>query len=618
MKSLKRKLKRVKKFPKILYFLSSILYIIVLLYFGYRIVKLTDIETILRYAGILILVIYILFYLYKGLCLLIEKKYVKFHIINFITVIIICVMAIGSYIIATLYGSISNLTESEKINYTSYLIALTDTNLSSDSVIGMINDNDDIEGNVLAKKIISKNKLKQDIQGYDSYLEMLYDLYSGDIDALFVSSNYKTLFGSEEDFINIDKETKILYSYSEKMDNTDSSITSNKSLTEPFTVLILGVDSTIDGLNASAAFNGDTLILATINPNTLTATLFSIPRDTYVPIACRNGAKFKINSSAAYGTSCVIETIEDLTTIDIDYYVKINFKGVVELVDAVGGVEVDVEEPDYGTNQGYDCKGMVCEQNSDRSFASGDMVYIEPGLRTLNGEQALAYARNRHQYLQSDLARNRHQQDVIVALGKKIVKVRNYKEFNKILDAVMNNISTNMATNQILSGYSMLKNMLKNAMNDDEFINIEKTYLETYSLPIPYGDRVLSGLGYYEDSMDDIIKAMKINLELEESESIKTFSFSINDAYEGKVYGKGITSGQTNKSLSSYIGQDKSSAESYCENNNYDCTFTYIDSNSQYYNENYDSDVISYQIPAANSVITSDTSITFYVNGATE
>ena len=96
-------------------------------------------------------------------------------------------------------------------------------------------------------------------------------------------------------------------------------------------------------------FNGDTLMLMSFNPKTLDAILLSIPRDTYVPIACNNKNYAKINSSAAYGTSCVISTINNLLGINIDYYVKINFKGVVDLVEAVGGVEVDVEAPElYG------------------------------------------------------------------------------------------------------------------------------------------------------------------------------------------------------------------------------------------------------------------------------
>ena len=83
------------------------------------------------------------------------------------------------------------------------------------------------------------------------------------------------------------------------MDNQDLILASNKDFNEPLTFLLMGVDSETSGLNANAAFNGDTLMLISFNPTTLTATMVSIPRDTYVPIACNNNRYAKINSSAA-------------------------------------------------------------------------------------------------------------------------------------------------------------------------------------------------------------------------------------------------------------------------------------------------------------------------------
>lgn len=617
MGALKRKLKRTKKFPRLLYYFLIIVYLITLIYLGICVVSLNDIETILRYIGLVLLVLFFIFFLYKGICLLLEKRYGKFYLLSLITLIIVLLMGGGSYVISNLYGGISNLTESNRVLYTSYLISLKDTEITKDSVLGMINSDDDIEGYVLAKKIIKNKKLKNDVESYFSYIDMLDDLYNHKVDGIFVSSNYKTLFGSEEGFESIGTDTKIVYKYSEEMANKDSASSSMKSLKEPFTVLILGVDSEVDGLNANAAFNGDTLILATINPKTLSATLFSIPRDTYVPIACRKGSQYKINSSAAYGTNCVIDTIEDLTSIEIDYYVKINFKGVVDLVDAVDGVEVDVEEPNYNYNHGVDCHGKVCESNSDRMYDADNMVYINPGLQTLNGEQALAYSRCRHLYIQSDLARNKHQQEVIIALGKKMMTIRSYSKFKDILDSVMNNVSTNMSTSQILSGYNMFKNMLKNALSDDEFINIQKTYLETYPLPVIHNGMTVSALGYYQDSLDEIVETMNINLEKAKVKQVKTFSFSITDNYTGKIAGKGKTSGSTNKSLASQIGNGKEKAQEYCNSMKLSCTFTYVDDTSSYYNNAYGPDVIGGQNPAPNTLLADVSSVTFYLNGAT-
>lgn len=618
-----RKLKKANKVARNLYKLLLLGYIISFIFFAKNIISLTGIETVIRYVLLVALVIYFLFYLYKGLQNLLEKKYGWFYLKSFITLILIVIFSLGSIFIDDIYGKISGLKEKDKITYTSYLVSLKGTKLNNDSVLGMIDDSENIEGNILAKEIIKKNNLKQEVKEYsdngeeDAFIAMLYDLYDKKVDAIFLSSNYVTLYSGEERFTNIATETKVLYQESKEYDNKNN-MKSTKSLTEPFTVLILGVDSETNGLNANAAFNGDTLILATFNPKTFTATLLSIPRDTYVPIACRNGANSKINSSAAYGTECVIDTIQDLTDVTIDYYVKINFKGVVDLVETVGGITVDVEEPYFSYNHGFPCGDKVCEQDSNREW--DNPIFITPGEQvTLNGEQALAYSRNRAQYIESDLARNRHQQDVIMALAKKMLHVKSYNDFQKILESVSNNIATNMSTNQILSSYNIFKDMIGRTLNDEEFINIQRTKLETYSLPVylPSSGMTTSALGYYEASLNDIKKAMNINLGKEEAEMIKTFSYSINEEYEEYVAGANLRSGSTNGVLSSLIGNTKAEAENYCNSNNLSCAFTYVDDNSKYYDASKGADVVVHQSQPSGILIKEAGSITFYVNGAT-
>ena len=539
---------------------------------------------------------------------------------SILTLTFIIVFFVSSYVIDTLVGKISNINEKDKIEYTSYLITLNDHSLNDDSILGMIDDETSIEGNILAKKIISKNNLSQEIVEYDSkdndaFLDMLYDLYDEKIDGLFISNNYVTLYSNETDFGNIANETKVVYKESDLFDNKDAQIDSNKSLETPFTVLVMGVDSEYDGLNANAAFNGDTLILATFNPKTLTATLLSLPRDIYVPISCRNNNYAKINSSAAYGTSCVIDTIENLTDISIDYYLKINFKGVVDLVEAVGGVTVDVEQPNYQYNHGVYCNGKFCEQNSDRQWGA-KTIYIDPGLQTLNGEQALAYARCRGLYTEGDIARNRHQQEIIMALAKKALKIKNYNHFKKILDAISNNISTNMSTNQILSSYSIFKDMINKVLKEEDFINIQKTKLEIYNLPVylPSGN-ITSALGYYESSLKAIKDAMKINLEIEKPEIIKTFSYSIKEEYVSKAIGEGLKSGSSNSVLADFVGKTKEAAEDYCSEKNLDCSFKYVDENSKYFDEEIDEDLIATQIPHGNTLMKNVDDVVFYING---
>lgn len=608
-----KKIKRLKKRNKIeviLFFMICFIYVLGYILFLKNILSLTGIETGIRIVFIILFALYLVFYFLTGMHNIADKKHKKFTFKTIIAILLILVFAFSSTIINYAYQKLEGLEESEKIEYTAYLITLSDRNISDNSVLGIINKDTDEVVNTLANKIIKENKLSNKTKEYDDYLLMLQDLYDKKVDGVFVQDNYVTLFDSEEKFTNISSETKMVYQTSKVMANKDNSLISSKNFTEPISILVMGVDSTTDGLNANAAFNGDTLMLITFNPHNLNATMFSIPRDTYVPIACKNNAKAKINSSAAYGTQCVIDTVEKLTDIQIDYYVKINFKGVVDLVDALGGITVDIQSPDIKT---YGNK--VCEQNSDRQFGS-KLVCMETGVQTLNGEQALAYSRCRHLYLLSDLARIKHQQDVVTAMGQKVAQIRNFNDFKRVIDAVTKNISTNMDTNQMLSAYQVLKSMAQSSLKGEEFITINKSYLESYNLRVflPSSNMYTSALGYYPASLEAIVDSMKINLELKEPQLIKGFSFSVNDEYVSKSAGEGIRSGSVDTTLLNFTNSTVGYTQSWCSKNKLKCSFEYVDETSQYYNSLYEDGMVVNQSVHDGALLSSISNITFYVN----
>ena len=611
MNKISRKLKRSNKVFRFIYYIIIIGYIISLFFFIKSILSLTGIETALRIIFIIFFILYLIMYSFINLLNLLRRKYKVLIITSILSLIFIAIFSFGAYYIDVIYNNLNNMTESEELVYTSYLITLKDTKFDNDSTIGMISDESDIEGFELAKKLYSKEKLANSISDYDDYYVMLNDLYTNKIDAIFVPSNYITLFSSEEKYANISNETKVLYKYSEERKNEDLVLSSNKKFDEPLTFLLLGVDSETDGLNANAAFNGDTLMIITFNPTTLQTTMVSIPRDTYVPIVCRNNEYSKINSSAAYGTNCVIDTIENFLDIEIDYYVKINFKGVVELVEALDGIEVDVEAPTYNANK-YD--GKMCEQNSDRQFGN-KLVCIEPGLQTLNGEQALAYARNRHLYIGSDLDRIRHQQQVVEAIAQKALSFSSIKDFQEILNAISNNIATNMDTNTMLSGYNVIKNMVANVLSGEDLLSINKAYLETYSLRVylPNSSISTSAQGYYVDSLKDIQKSLKITLGLEKEEEIKTFSFSVNEEYEVYSPGKGYRKEQSVSLFPSFIGKTLSEAEEFCNENGIKFDYKYVDPGDQYYNSDVNVGLIGDQSVSIGTLLQNVNELTVYI-----
>ena len=582
MKVLRKKLKKVHGFKKFIYYFSLIFYIITFSFFILSILKLKGIETILRIIVLTFFGLWFLIYILCGLLTMITKKNKTFIFITIVTILLCPVFSFASYYIDKAYNSLKGINNNELL-YTSNLIALKETDFNSNLVIGMIETEDDIEGNILAKKLIKSENLSNTVKNYEDYHSMISDLYKGKIGACFVSSNYSIIFNGEnfedesnQNAANIDEKVKVVYEYSEKRENQDVltlESSKKKTLTEPFTALIMGVDSTIDGLTANQAFNGDTLILVTFNPNTLTATMFSIPRDTYVPIACNHNRYAKINSSAAYGSSCVINTVQQLTNIDIDYYVKINFTGVVNLVDALGGVTVEVEEPDFYYDNAH--IGQVCEQDSQRRFGK-NLICMHPGLQTLNGEQALAYARCRHLYATSDIARNQHQQAIIEAMANKIKTINSLNDFENLLNTVSKNIETNMTPEQILSFYSVGKDMLLNSTSNS--LSIKKTHLAYYNLAVwlPQSAMYTSALGYYPQSLEAITKLMRQNLGQEAETPIKTFSISYNEEYTTPIVGQGLTGGATLGRVQSFIGSTQEAADAWCSENNITCDFNII------------------------------------------
>ena len=505
-----------------------------------------------------------------------KKVFIPFTIFIFIFTII---FGISSYYINKIYNVLDNFTKSDTSTYTTVLLTLNDTELTDDSILGMINNETNRENYILAKEMIEKENIKNEIKSedYNDIHILISALYNHEVDGIFISKDYPILLGNEEKYQNILQETKVVKTYSKEMKTEESEMVSTKSLTEPFTVLVLGVDSeSTDELDPNAAFNGDTLMLITFNPQTLNATMFSIPRDLYVPISCNNNRYSKINSAAYGGTSCVVDTVENLTDIEIDYFVKVDFKAVVDLVETIGGIDVDVEVPDYEYYYNtYD--GRLCEQDSLRRFEE-HLICMNTGMQHLNGEQALAYARNRYGYLEGDIARGRHQQLVIQAIAQKLVKTTSIADFEKVLDTISKHIATNMKTTQILSFYETIKSMLKAALSGNDFINIQKTYLTYYNIDTYLGGYQVSALGYYDGSLEAIKEAMKENLGILKSETIRTFKYNYNEDYErsSEIVGKGIYTGQTLTFMPNFRGESVSTAKSFANKNDLSLNIEYI------------------------------------------
>ncbi|MGA9467184.1 MAG: LCP family protein [Exiguobacterium marinum] len=239
-----------------------------------------------------------------------------------------------------------------------------------------------------------------------------------------------------------------------------------------FSVLLAGVD----GGASLEEGRSDSLMVATFNKESRQVTLVSIPRDSYVDIIIDDNDPFKdkINHAYAYGgIDATISTVENLLDIPIDYYATINFDGIEDLVDAVGGVEIDVLIPISGQ-------------------ATGN-VELEPGVQVLNGKEALAYARMRKQDPAGDIGRAGRQQQVIEAIINEATTINSFTKLNRIMNAVGENIRTNMS----LSEASQLQPYVKS--------------LKSFNRETLEGtDLTLNGVYYYELDPADLRDAQAL------------------------------------------------------------------------------------------------------------
>lgn len=530
----------------------------------YEIFLLDSIENLLRYIVIGILAFIDLVLLLKRLLIAKKRKKKRSKRIGYILFMIFYSLICGFVggVIFYVYGQVSNINK-VYVTYTSDLITMSKnpaTKISDvkDFTIGILDDKKSPEGYIIPQEIIKENNLNDEnvIKPYDNYNSMLFDLYADELDAMFITSSYVSTFKEITGFEAIETDTKIIISKDKKMRKTETSkiegASSGKDITEPFTILLMGIDSTEEVLSKNAVANGDTLILITFNPKTLNATMFSIPRDSYVPISCWSGKpENKITHAAAYGNDCMMNTIEEYFDVNIDYYAKINFKGLVKLVDAVGGVEVDVPIE-------------LCTDDSSR----GQERCIQPGHQVLNGEDALVFARNRKAFANGDFARAEHQQEIIMALVNKMKNISSVSKFTEILNTISNSLDTNLTTKQILSFYNVGKDIVKKSLasDDADLVNIQRLYLSGTGQMI-YDERMRLVLWDYvpnNESRKDIIQAMKENLELVQHSEIKGFSFSINEPYEKEVIGSGpYNSNNAYKLLPSFIGDSEADARAY-------------------------------------------------------
>ena len=258
---------------------------------------------------------------------------------------------------------------------------------------------------------------------------------------------------------------------------------------KPINVLLLGIDNGAYGRSTDEG-RADTMLLLTINPSSKQSQLLSIPRDTYTEIV-GNNTYDKINHAYSFGrVPMAVNSVEKLLDTTIDFYVEINMGGLMEFVDALGGIEV----------------------TSPLTFTYEGRSFVEGKTELLDGESALRFARMRYDDPEGDNGRQKRQRIVISQLVKKLMTFDSLSKYENILKAARNNVKTDIPIKHLLA----LKNTYGPAVDHLTQLFFEETPLY---LPNEDGEEIF----YFYASDEELLEKANSIRKLQEQPLVQTY-----------------------------------------------------------------------------------------------
>ncbi len=288
-------------------------------------------------------------------------------------------------------------------------------------------------------------------------------------------------------------------------------------------VLIMGVDEREDDFGRS-----DTIMVAQLDSTNDRLALLSIPRDTRVLI---RGGYDKINAAYAYGgISLAKQTVEDFLDLEIDHYVIFNTSGLIKMLDAMGGIDIDVE------------KRMFYEDPWDDN--GGLYIDLRPGLQHMDGKTAMTYVRFRD--WEGDIGRVRRQQKFMHAVMEKIQSPQIVPRIPSLAAEVYRAVKTDLSVREILAIAGTVRNSREGSnfttgviegdwqyLGDVSYLipneySVDKVVSKTFQLPMKNLDSDYLTEEYFDEFFLDEVEESTIEQDEEESE--------FNDEFETRYY----------------------------------------------------------------------------------
>lgn len=383
-------------------------------------------------AGIIITVL--LMWILSAICLIKEDLHLAWRIIGgLLTVCLALASAGGMYYANTGNKALEELSDQEGKSIVAVYVlnnyVIEDAKDLEGRKIGVLKTMS-AQGTDVCIEELKKAGVNITTEEFDSSYRMTQALKGQAIDGMILDQGYLDTLLEMPGMENLDEEIVPVVQYYYDAPKTNTAETVDTAM-EPFTVYISGIDTRENKLLRNS--RSDVNLLATVNPESHEILLVSIPRDYYVEtvcepdMGCMNGAMDKLTHTGLHGPETTEMTLEKLFDTSINYNVRVNFSSLVDVVDELGGVQL--YNPEAFTSV------------SGPTFQQGDI--------TLNGQQALAFVRERYAFTDGDRARGRNQMRVLTAIINKMMSPKILTNFTGIMNSLSNSFETNMSEKDI-------------------------------------------------------------------------------------------------------------------------------------------------------------------------
>ena len=365
------------------------------------------------------------------LCMMLFIPKIKTKIKIFANVFAILFGAVFVFGIGKLYNTVDFLSTITNTKYQqeNYYVVVLD-NQTYDKLDDLGKDSMGIYVSQVDTYSEAREKLEEKVKtkniDYEDQTKLANDLLVENVDAMFISESNKATL--DEEIEGFQGKTKIIETITVKQ-KSKNIVKKVKVTKQSFNIFVSGIDTYG---KISSVSRSDVNMVITVNPETHQILLTSIPRDYYVQLHGTTGLKDKLTHAGIYGVDKSVTTVEDLFDIDINYYVKVNFTTLINVVDIIGGIDV----------------------YSDQAFVSGTdyTCSFKKGTNHLNGKYALAFARERHAYASGDRHRVQNQQDVITAIMNKLLTSKTLiSKYDSLLKTLEGSFQTNMNMGDLTS-----------------------------------------------------------------------------------------------------------------------------------------------------------------------